>query len=253
LIERGPALLEVCTWLRSPEVGLVTLTGPAGVGKTRLASEAAHRLAMEGGPFPDGVTFVDLSGLDRPSGILPAIARALLAQAGVKPGSLTLHMIIPTNHGIDATTIAQAIAGQLEDVGIHLVVEPLSFPAYVASIFRPKAESDTELFLSAISPPDLTALPILLGFRCDWLPPHGQNFEFYCNKSFDQALASASTARSRQQQAAGYGRAMKIVWNDAPRIWLFVGTVPVAYASDVTGISVLPNQEFRAEYAHPVR
>ena len=31
------------------------------------------------------------------------------------------------------------------------------------------------------------------------------------------------------------------------------GHRPVAYASDVTGISVLPNQEFRAEYAHPVR
>ncbi len=183
----------------------------------------------------------------------PAKARALLAQAGVKPGSLTLHIIIPTNHGIDAMTIAQAIAGQLEDVGIHLVVEPLSFPAYVASIFKPKAESDTELFLSAISPPDLTALPILLGFRCDWLPPQGQNFEFYCNKSFDQALASASTAPTRQLQAAGYQRAIRIVWRDAPRIWLFVGEAPVAYSSDVTGISVLPNQEFRAEYAHPVR
>ena len=53
---------------------LVTLTGPGGVGKTRLALEVMHEMA---GVHPDGVAFVDLSPLAGSSLILPAIAQAL--------------------------------------------------------------------------------------------------------------------------------------------------------------------------------
>lgn len=41
---------------------LVTLTGPGGVGKTRLAVEAATRLAADDGSFPDGVWLVEFAG-----------------------------------------------------------------------------------------------------------------------------------------------------------------------------------------------
>jgi non-specific serine/threonine protein kinase len=51
-----------------------TLTGPAGVGKTRLAVAAAARVAEQ---LPDGAVFVDLAGLERPAQVVPAIARAL--------------------------------------------------------------------------------------------------------------------------------------------------------------------------------
>jgi predicted ATPase len=53
---------------------LVTLTGPGGVGKTRLAVEVARRLA---GRFPDGVVFVALDGVDRAELVPAAIAEAL--------------------------------------------------------------------------------------------------------------------------------------------------------------------------------
>ncbi|GGS89855.1 ATP-binding protein [Streptomyces chromofuscus] len=53
---------------------LVTLTGPGGVGKTRLAGRIAARVARA---FPDGVRFVHLSGLHDPALVPVAAADAL--------------------------------------------------------------------------------------------------------------------------------------------------------------------------------
>jgi predicted ATPase len=62
---------------------LVTLTGPGGIGKTRLAQEAARASSAR---FPDGVAFVDLAPLRDPSFVLPTIARALgVDETGNRP------------------------------------------------------------------------------------------------------------------------------------------------------------------------
>jgi predicted ATPase/DNA-binding CsgD family transcriptional regulator len=53
---------------------LVTLTGPGGVGKTRLAGRIAARVARA---FPDGVRFAHLSGLRDPALVPLAVATAL--------------------------------------------------------------------------------------------------------------------------------------------------------------------------------
>src|ERR1700752_5073061 len=53
---------------------LVTLTGVGGVGKTRLATEVAARLAHE---FPDGVWFFDLAAVTDASALPDAVAAVM--------------------------------------------------------------------------------------------------------------------------------------------------------------------------------
>jgi NB-ARC domain/Domain of unknown function (DUF4062) len=60
LVDRVEELEVVTGLLRQADVGLVTLTGPGGVGKTALAVEAAHATADQ---FADGAAFVSLETL----------------------------------------------------------------------------------------------------------------------------------------------------------------------------------------------
>ena len=57
---------------------LLTLTGPGGIGKSRLALELAHRLAPR---FEHGARFVPLAAVTEPTRVVPALADALGATA----------------------------------------------------------------------------------------------------------------------------------------------------------------------------
>lgn len=73
LVGRAQAVDEVCRLLAGPN-RLLSVTGPGGIGKSRLAIEVA---ACAVGGYRDGAWFVDLAGCRDPALVAPMIAHAL--------------------------------------------------------------------------------------------------------------------------------------------------------------------------------
>ena len=73
-IGREPELSSLSQLLQEPHCSLITIIGPGGIGKTRLAIEAAQHVQDL---FPDGIWFVPLAPLNLPALIVPTIADAL--------------------------------------------------------------------------------------------------------------------------------------------------------------------------------
>lgn len=78
-VGRESELQELVQILADPECRLVTILGPGGIGKTRLAVQVARHFSPEQTAalvFPQGVMFVALNAVESTSGIVTAIAEA---------------------------------------------------------------------------------------------------------------------------------------------------------------------------------
>jgi predicted ATPase/transcriptional regulator with XRE-family HTH domain len=78
LVGRDPELSQLSRLLLQPGCQLVTLLGPGGIGKTRLALHIARQFEEDpASPFTDGVFFVSLAAVEEAELVLPGIAGAV--------------------------------------------------------------------------------------------------------------------------------------------------------------------------------
>src|SRR6266508_5689671 len=114
LVGRADAVTEVRRLLGPGR--LVTLTGPGGVGKTRLAVETAAQLVDR---FPDGVWLVELAGLGRPGkeDVTGSPAEAVMTVLGIREDTP------PVPRGNGPMGLIERLAGALRSERLLLVLD----------------------------------------------------------------------------------------------------------------------------------
>ncbi|HYF63962.1 MAG TPA: tetratricopeptide repeat protein, partial [Herpetosiphonaceae bacterium] len=82
-IGRDAEIEAVCGRIRQPDVALLTLLGPPGVGKTRLALQCIPRLQAD---FPDGIYWVSLASIDQADHVIPTVLQVIGAEQASPSG-----------------------------------------------------------------------------------------------------------------------------------------------------------------------
>jgi peptide/nickel transport system substrate-binding protein len=180
----------------------------------------------------------------------PVKAKSMLAAAGAS--NLSVKFWAPTGRYIQDFQAAQAIANDLTAAGVKVDGPKTSdWPSYLGTINVPPAQAKTDLHLLGWAPGFLDASQAMVQFQSTMWPPKGLATSYYGNPEVDKLLARANSNSDQAARQADYCAASKLIWADAPWIFLWVQKFPMVTTAKVTGVQSIPTESFYTVYASP--
>ncbi|MGB3331077.1 MAG: LuxR C-terminal-related transcriptional regulator [Thermomicrobiales bacterium] len=154
MVDRTRERADIARMLRDANVRMLTLTGPGGVGKTRLAVAAAADVAST---FADGVVFVGLASVNHVDLVIPTIAWNLgLRDMGGDPLMDRLLHTLATRHLLLVLDNFEHVVGAGPQIH-EILAECARVTLLVTSRVRLRLSGEREILIAPLSPPPRSA------------------------------------------------------------------------------------------------
>lgn len=151
----------------------------------------------------------------------PERARALLEEAGYADG-LSFSMGSPDGRYLNDRTVAEAVVGQLREVGVEVDLRVQEWSSYVGQVLERQVPTDAYLIGWGNSnfDADRTLFTLLYGGTIEGGPAQSV-FSYWQNERFDDLVLQARQVTSQERRATLYAEALAIAAEDYPWIFLY--------------------------------
>jgi peptide/nickel transport system substrate-binding protein len=265
-LQKNPALKVLLTPTARSTFVALDLTLPSGtplaIKKVRQAlnygvdRDGIIRNVLFGAATPlDAPLAPSLTGYARLGGYSfdPNRARQLLLEGGTP--RLQLRFLHPTGRSMQealAAQVAQAVAANLREVGVDTDLVGLDWPSFLAAVNVAEDRGTAHMHLFNWAPALLDASQQMSQFvRGQW-PPQGLATSHYWNPKVELLVGQAARERDDQKRGEQYAEAQRIVWDDAPWIYLWSPSFLMVQSARLKGITAQATEKFTTVAAEPV-
>lgn len=133
----------------------------------------------------------------------------------------------------------QFIKQQLKKINIDVKIQQFERGTLSEKINKPKTPDDSQVqmwYVGWSSTPRDTDNALNPLFSTSAFPPNGANTAYYSNPKVDELINGALNAKTKEEKQKTYYKVQKIIWDDAP--WLFLATdvQQIAMNENLTGV-----------------
>ena len=162
----------------------------------------------------------------------PEKAQALLIEAGHGDG-LTISFGYPTGRYLNDRQVAEAVIGQLEQVGIRCEPDSPEWGTYFSGVLNQQYDASMLAYAS---------LPVDADWALNWLFNSTTSVMKYANPRVDELLLAGNEEFDAAAVNEIYKEAQALIWADIPWIPLFVQQEIVAFNRNLTGFAPRPDE-----------
>lgn len=174
----------------------------------------------------------------------PAKAKQLLREAGYAQG-FEANLWMPASGAGIVPEVSQAIQAMLGAVGVKVKITPFEMSAFIDNIIKDPEQSrkaGKQMILLGIGAGTGEASSIMNEFfHTESWAPVKYNRYFYSNKELDKLLSESLVTLDQAKQKAILAKAQKIVWEDAPWVFLYEMMGVYGARTNVKGLQWLPS------------
>ena len=185
----------------------------------------------------------------------PDKAREMLAAAGLVDSDgngvleydgedLSLTLLVPEGQFAFDVLIAETTAAALREVGVGVEIRKIEKSSFWDALRLPVAEAGWQIGMFGFNPSNASGLYHLDSMYTS--NPHNEgrpavwNIARYSNAEVDALLAEATVTVDGEARSAILAEAQKIIWSEAPYIWMQVNNIISASRADLGGVEVWP-------------